>query len=267
MRNIIVYQEKPFLMGRIKKILSPNECKLYEAASYIDFESYLKKDIIQVDMIIAELNYRDNESAQLVIDYLKLHPETKLIVFTSDTSRESFLSSIPVGASDYIINNIKDDEIKARIKQHLSQELETLIPTHLILNLTRYISGELIKASKGNYELTIAFSTILNEKGYHILKEDTSGIANAFSNVYWDTDSILIYGYNHLLSFFPFCKRNTISQLDKKLQQLFAAYKAEHIHLAKCEIHNTYVTFPDEGLNVEAIIRIVTKKIEKSTEL
>ena len=68
-----------------------------------------------------------------------------------------------------------------------------------------------------------------------------------------------------MLSFFPFCNDEMIELVDEKLQYMFAQFKSQNIHLGKCELRNTYVTFPEEGLTVEDILKIVRRKIEKST--
>ncbi len=265
MQHIIVFEQKTFMMQRITNILENLPCKVYAALNYLELEHFLSLDLVQVDMIIAELDFDNNQEIEMIASYLKHYPNTKLIIFTSDSSRKAFLDSIKVGATDYIIQSISDDEIASRINQHLSKETSSLIPTHLILNLNKYISGELIKANKGNYKLTIAFSSIINESGSHVDKEETSKVANFFSSNYWDTDSIVIYGFNHMLSFFPFCNEEMIELVDDKLQYMFAQFKSQNIHLGKCELRNTYVTFPEEGLTVEDILKIVRRKIEKST--
>lgn len=265
MQHIIVFEQKNFMMQRITKILDELPCKVYAALNYLELDHFLSLNLIQVDMIIAELDFDHSQEIEMISNYLKHYPNTKLIIFTSDSSRKAFLDSIKVGASDYIINNISDDDILARVSQHLTKKASSLVPTHLILNLNKYISGELIKANKGKYELTIAFSTITYEEGGHVEKEHTSAIANFLSTHYWDTDSIVIYGYNHMLSFFPFCTRDMIEILDKKLQHTFAQFKSQNLHLAKCVLNNTYVTFPEEGLTVEDILKIVRRKIEKSS--
>ncbi len=90
-------------------------------------------------------------------------------------------------------------------------------------------------------------------------------VGSFFSNNYWDTDSLVIYGYNHILSFFPFCSKDMIDILDQKLQYIFAQFKSHNLTLAKCELQNTYVTFPEEGLTVEDILKIVRRKIERTT--
>lgn len=264
MQHIVIFEQKQFMMKRIKNLIESNSTTIYEADNYLELEDLLNYRSLEIELIIAELNFENEQEIEMISNYLSTYPECKLIIFTSDMSRKAFLDSIKVGASDYIIHTISDDEIKMRIDQHMHKKNDQMVPTHLILNLNKYISGEMIKAQKGNYQLTIAFSTILNEKGLHISKEDTSKIANYFSSQYWDTDSIVIYGYNHLLSFFPFCEKKMIEILDKKISHMFAAFKSSNLHLAKSEIFNTYVTFPDEGLTVEDILRIVRKKIERS---
>lgn len=265
MEHIIVFEQKSFMMQRITGILEDMPCKVYAALNYLELEHFLSLDLVQVDMIIAELNFDNDQEIEMITHYLIKYPNTKLVIFTSDSSRKAFLDSIKVGASDYIINTISDEDIKMRISQHINKVSSNLIPTHLILNLNKYLSGELIKANKGQYKLTIAFSTIINEKGLHVQKEDTSLVANHFSNNYWDTDSIVIYGFNHMLSFFPFCTEDMMEILEQKLQHMFAACKSQHLHLGKCELHNTYVTFPEEGLTVEDILKIVRRKIERTT--
>lgn len=266
MDHIIVFEQKTFMMQRITAILGKLSCKVYPALNYLELEHYLGLDLVEVDMIIAELDFDNKQEIEMIATYLKHYPNTKLIIFTSDLSRQAFLDSIKVGAADYIIHSIPDEEISLRLKQHISKKSSSLIPTHLILNLNKYISGEMIKANKGNYQLTIAFSSVVNENGLHILKEDTSLIANYFSANYWDTDSLVIYGFNHMLSFFPFCKKDMIELLDQKLQHTFARCKSDNIHLAKYQLQNTYVTFPEEGLTLEDILRIVRRKIEVTTE-
>jgi hypothetical protein len=49
------------------------------------------------------------------------------------------------------------------------------------------------------------------------------------------------------------------------MQYIFAQFKSHNINLAKCELQNTYVSFPEEGLTVEDILKIVRRKIERTT--
>lgn len=265
MQHIIVFEQQNFMMARMTKILSTLPCKVHTALNFLQLEYFLNHELAHVDMIIAELNFRSSQEIEMIAHYLQFYPDTTLIIFTTDHSRKAFLDSITVGASDYIIDDIPDEDIRIRIRQHLYENATSLIPTHLLLNLNKYLSGELIKANKGHYELTIAFTSITNEIGEHVSKEYTASVANYLSSHYWDTDSLVIYGYNHMLSFFPFCSKNTIQVLEKKLQSLFNSYKLNHHMVNHYKMHTTYVTFPEEGLTVEDILKIVRRKIEKST--
>jgi len=266
MENIIVFEQKNYMMERIIAILEHMPCQIQLAKNYFELEDSLNEENAEIDIIIAELNFDNEQEILMISTFLENYPNTKLIIFTTDQTRKAFLDSIKVGASDYIIHTSSDLDISERLQQYIDTQPTDLVPTHLLLNLNKYISGEMIKAKKGGYELTIVFSTVINENGLLILKEDTSFIATHFSNNYWDTDSIVIYGYNHMLSFFPFCTQNMIEVLDKKLQHIFARCKAENIHMGKFVLQNTYVTFPEEGLSVDDILRIVRKKIELSSK-
>lgn len=266
MEHIIVFEQKNYMMQRITRILKKLSCEVYPAETYLELEQSLNIEQNDVDMIIAELDFDNVQEIKMISTFLKQYPKTKLIVFTTDQSRKAFLDGIKVGASDYIIHTSTDSEITERLQQHINTKTSDLVPTHLILNLNKYISGEMIKAKKGKYQLTIVFSTVVNEKGLHIIKEDTSLIANYFSSYYWDTDAILIYGFNHLLSFFPFCTQEMLDVLERKLQHTFAKCKVENLNFAKYELQNTYVTFPEEGLSVDDILRIVRKKIELTSK-
>lgn len=266
MQRIIVFEEKAYMMKRIKDALKDSECKVYEANTYKDLNSLLDLDLLDANIIIADLDFTKELEVDLISKYLDDHPETIFIVTAPMLTKKTFIEGISIGASDYFLQTISNDELRRKINKYLKVDDQSHIAINVIINLRKYISGELQKASKGNYKLSLAFTTLSNENNRAIPKNKTTAIAKYFSNSYWDTDSLVIYGDNHLLSIFPFCNRETVELVELKLLHLFAEFKSTHIDMAKYNIHNTYATFPEEGISLEDILRIVERKIEIETK-
>ena len=266
MQRIVVFEEKAYMMQRIKNLLVDKDVKVFEANNYDQLNNLLGLDLLDADMIIAELDFTSPVETQLIANYLDNHPHTTFIVYTSELNKKTFLKGINIGASDYILHSLPDEELKKRIHKHLKKVDYSILPINVILNLKRYISGEIQKADKGNYKLTITFSSLYDANDNEISKDDTSIISKYFSNSYWDTDSLVIYGNNHFLSLFPFCNNETISLVEKKMQHLIAEVKSKHLYMAKYNMKNTYATFPEEGLSTDDILIIIERKIEKMIE-
>lgn len=262
MENILLYDVKPHMLNRLKNAtLSPN-IKIIEADSKEKFMDYLSSDIFDVSTIIGDINFEDLELTELVSNYITEHSTVSFIVFSNELTRNSFLKGVKIGISEYILKSSTIDELRVRIKNIIVKNKTTIIPTNVVLDLRKYISGELKKADKGNYTVTVAFSSLYDSNDNYIKIENTSIIAKYFSNSYWDTDSILIYGNNHLFSIFPFCDRESIDLLDEKLQHLLAEVKSKNLSFADFKIVSTYAAFPEEGLTIEDILKIIERKID-----
>lgn len=265
MRKIIIFEEVPNMTKRIKGVLKDTDDKIIEVSDNENLKNLLENDIFGIDLIIAELDFTFEPEVKLISTYLENHSGTNFIVFTPFLTKKTFLDGLAIGASDYILQTISDEDLKKRLNKYLVEDVQSPLPFNVIIDLRRLLSGEIQKANKGYYELTFFFSSIYDESDREILKEHTTIISKFFSNSYWETDSLIVYGNNNLLSVFPFCNLETIPLVEKKLQHLFAEIKNIHPEMGKYKLVNTYATFPEEGINLGDILQIIYKKIDLKT--
>ncbi len=262
--HMVLFDEKAFIRNRIKSLLSLTDIRVHEATSYSQMINLVDHDTFDVDLIMADLNFEDPMLVDKMKEFRDQHKNVPLIVFSSTASRKVFVSAMKLGANDFILKSAEDNVLMTRIKRNIG--LTTPIGGQgtsgdkISINITKYLAGEIRKAQKGNYALTVCFSSVLDSNSEDASIRVSPRFLSQLQGTYWETDALVSLGMNHFVSFFPFCGESGRNILESKLQSIFETLKSADENLMECKLVNDYVTFPEDGLTKEDIL---TKMIEE----
>lgn len=264
MNHLVLFDEKAFIRNRIKGLLSVTDIRVHEATSYAQLVSLVDHDTFTVDMVMADLNFDDPTLIEKMRKFKENHRTVPLVIFTSISSRKVFVNAMKLGANDFILKSVEDDILVSRIKKQIGLTMPATKPGQqgdkLSIDITRYLSGEIRKAQKGEYALTICFSSVLGNDESEVGIRVSPRFLSQLQGTYWETDVLVPLGENHFVSFFPFCGGNGKHVVESKLQSIFESLKSSDKNLEACRLINDYVTFPEDGLTKEEIL---TKMIEE----
>lgn len=312
MYNIIIFDSSTYILNRVKNILNEKDFTIHEAKNITQMRTMLEFRNLSVDMILADIEFKDEAERDLLKQYLDNNPEIPLTVFTAEGTKEAILNGVKMGATDFILKSISGDELERRIVRILTGESKKILPTNMVdsitynetkpteqvkvvkrsqkrihsnpikeivatspmatdlkdipskvmIDLKKFLSGEIKKAEKGAYKLTITFSTIDNTMNESVEYQKVSKVISAIFESYWDTDFLVPYGNRMFVSFFPFCDEKTLSIIEEKLQDTFNS-KSDLLSLSNYTLNNSYITYPIEGMNKDNILKIIEKKMER----
>ena len=270
MFKVLVYDEAQYIRSKVKRILKTFKIDVVEAGTPMQL-NYITSDQNQrFDMILADINFDAEYLTNWIESYMIHYPFTPLIIYTSSVTRSTLVSGLKLGAKDYILKSSDDEIFIERIMKNLqaieSKKTEEIYLNQIVFDLNSYLSGELRKAQKGNYELSIGLSVIqtLNDSSEVDLSYDEgSKIINRIRQHYWDTDVLIQYGPRGFVSFFPFCGTNDTKVVDTKLKSLFETMRSNNINLNGFELLNTFVTYPKDGIDQMSILGKMTEMLKK----
>jgi len=264
MYHLVLFDEKAFIRNRIKSILSVTDIRVHEATSYGQLVSLVDHDTFSVDMVMADINFDDPILIDKMKSFREEHRSVPLVIFTSFSSRKVFVNAMKLGANDFVLKSVEDDILVSRIKKNIGLTMPASSPGNpgdkISIDITRYLAGEIRKAQKGDYTLTICFSSVLGNDGSEAGIRVSPRFLAQLQGTYWETDALVSLGENHFVSFFPFCGQNGKIIVESKLQSIFETLKSSDANLENCNLINDYVTFPEDGMTKEDIL---TKMIEE----
>lgn len=271
--KVLIYDEAQYIRSKVKRILKSFNIDVVEAGTSTQLNYIIADSQLKFDMILADVNFDADYITNWIEKYLIMHPFTPLIIYTSTVTRATLISGLKLGAKDYILKSSDEDTFVERIMKNLQaiekQKTEEVYLNQIVFDLNSYLSGEIRKAQKGKYQLSIGLSVIQSKdlkSGEHDLDNDEGlKIINRIRQHYWDTDVLIQYGPRGFVSFFPFCGTEETSIVDEKLKNLFNTMRENNINLTGFELLNTFVTYPKDGIDQAGILTKMTDLLNKNT--
>ncbi|MBS7526478.1 response regulator [Fusibacter paucivorans] len=262
MFRVLVYDEAQYIRSKVIRILKTFKIDVIEAGSQAQLNYLSNENGSRFDLILADVNFDSDGVSKWLENYMANHPFTPLIIYTSSVTRATLVSGLKLGAKDYILKSSDDDVFVERVMKNLqageSAKTEEVYLNQIVFDLNTYLSGELRKAQKGRYELSIGLSVIQpigeNITDKDLNYEEGSRIINRIRQHYWDTDLLIQYGPRGFVSFFPFCGINETEIVDGKLKMLFATMQENNANLKGFALMNTFVTYPKDGIDQQSIL-------------
>ena len=271
MFRVLIYDEAQYIRSKVKNILKAFKIEVLEAGSSTQLNSLMADLETRFDLILADVNFDVESVTKWFEKYLMHYPFTPLIIYTSSVTRRTLVSGLKLGAKDYILKSSEDDVLVERIMKNLqsveTQRSEEVYLNQIIFDLNSYLAGELRKAEKGRYEISLGLSVIqpVNDQVAEkmLTYDEGSKIINRVRQHYWDTDVLIQYGPRGFVSFFPFCGVNDTSIVNSKLQMLFESMQSNNANLKGFALLNTFVTYPKDGIDQNSILDRMSELLKK----
>lgn len=261
--NIILYEKNRLLSGRIKNILQIVNDVFYEAFSMQELQEILFETQGGSRIVIADTDGERDGGISFIRGLKKNVGDSPVIVLSSDASRKYFFDIIKLGASDFILKPFEDKAMKSKLENYLSVRNSENTAELVTFNFARYLSGEIRKAQKGKYVLSMMFITYLTKNSVETASDTSLIDRYIFDNLqslFWDTDVFIRFGKKYFIGVFPFCTVKNTKILSDKIQSKFSEMKKSYAKLSGYELPCIFVTYPDDAQDASLLSWLLMQK-------
>lgn len=268
MSNIAIVERNLSTQLQLKDMLSKVGITTYLSSTLNELLAIIQNSS-NIDLVLLEYNESYTENIVFLDKIKTLGIDIPVIIISSSNKREVFIKSIEKGAVDFILKPLEEEYVIKKILKVLTdskkQGLEQL--EGINVNFTKYISGEFIKAKKGDYKITIMFLIIklVDDKEISSL-EYYKYNQILFDNIQkhiWETDIIVKYGAQSVIGIFPFCDDDGILRLEHKIEEIYQYLKDTYKQFEEVCIEGFYLIYPDDGDTKEKLFGQLMKRVEK----
>lgn len=269
--SIVVYDKIFPTKVRIRKIFEDHGIRVEDASNQLGLFNILSRNIDNTVVVIIAIEEEADEDNFDMLRIIKSeYPDFSIIVLTSVSKREFFTRCISEGVDDYVLKPFEDYFLYERVLKLLNPNT-VITESVLKFNFPGYLRSEIFKARKGGYQFSLMKCTLVNheEDKYSVIDNDyikyTNAIYESLKALFWETDIFIQFGLDSFLGFFPFCGDENIIVVDDKVRNKYERIQALDENLKNYEIINAFVTYPNEGNDVESLLNLLTTKINLIT--
>lgn len=261
--SVIIYEKNRLLTARLKNLLQIDNDVFYETATKQELRNVLFKTEGGSRVIVADTDGERDGGLFFLGELKEKTGDSPVIVLSSNGSRRFFIDSIKLGAADFILKPFEDKALLDKMENFLSvRKCENAVEL-VTFNFARYLSGEIRKAQKGKYDVSLMFATYLRKDG--IETEDQKSIIDRYifdnlQSIFWDTDVFVRFGKKYFIGVFPFCSVKNTKVLSDKIQGRFGEMKRSFPKLSQYELADVFSTYPDDAQDAGLLSWMLIKK-------
>lgn len=265
--NIIVYTKSAFLYSRIESAFLTDNCvHVTKSTSVNDCIFKLEEKLFNLSCIIVNDECDEKETLTELSNIRKAALCNIPLIFISSSNKISFFNEvINQGVNDIIVKPFTDDLLRERVSKQINIYKNRNVEI-VSLNLFKYLNGELKKAEKGKFPLTIMLTTIkFEEKEKYSLKQKRFILDLYFNNIkgiFWDTDLFIKFDSKYFLGVFPFCDSKNEQIILNKNTESFNDLIKTNIIPSNCKMFASFVSYPDNIDNIANAFATLTKNIK-----
>jgi DNA-binding response OmpR family regulator len=263
--TVAMLEKVSVLSIRIKNILegskicvidNDNETKLFNTLSSGQ----------NVSLVLLDIDLNDDNAMNLLIETRKRANNAPIIVLTTGgIAKHLYVEAMLQGATDFIMKPFENKLLTSKIFQYLVNENPEKTEI-VMLDLNQYLKGELRKAEKGHFPVSILFlnfeSNVMEDR-----IRDYETINYIFENtrdLFWDTDIFIRFLSKYYFGVFPFCDEKNKEVIDNKLIQRFNDLKNADKVLKNYTMVSVYVTYPYDTSDTSKIYDILKSRIREA---
>ena len=267
--TVVMLEKVAVLALRIRQILENSKIAVFDADSENKLFAALGGITREVSLVILDLDIDQEYAMDLLIETRKRMGITPIIVLTSNKKKEFFVEGLLSGATDFVIKPFDDETFIHKINKYLMREEKEYDRVELItLDLKAYIKGELRKAEKGGFPLSIMFFNFQsNSAAGEVNAEFTAAIYGSLKELFWETDIFIRFGSKFYLGIFPFCDENNTAIIRKKLNKKFEELKSHSKMLEEYKMKSVFVTYPFDTKNTGEVYDMLLGRINQLYEV
>lgn len=243
--------------SRVCVITTENEYKLYNT---------LRREGENVQLVLLDLDIEQDYALALLKETRSRLDVTPVVMITPARPRNFFVEALLQGATDFIIKPFQDETFIAKVAKYIFPDTSVKKET-VTLDLNRYLKGELRKAEKGSFTLSVMLLA-LSQKNETALEYNENTAAGNFlyenlKDLFWETDIFMRFASKYFLGVFPFCDNKNTDIINQKIQNAFQTMKQENKVLEGCELLSVYVSYPADTTDSAEIFNILLSRVRE----
>ncbi len=107
--RILIVDDSPLMRMIIKDILKNEGFEVYEAGTTQEAQNLSSR--LQPELIIKDLFMPDSDALESIRLFLKDNHKVKIIICTTESSREQILEALKAGARDFILKPLEKSQV------------------------------------------------------------------------------------------------------------------------------------------------------------
>lgn len=268
--NILVYTKSAFIYNRIENAFSSK--KNVHIICSVSISDCLRKIEERAAYLSCIILYSEEDEKEVLLEIVRISKTANRkipIIMISTGYTVSFINKvINQGVSDIIIMPFTDQFLIERVYKTINKGNAKNRNVEIIsLSLFKYLNGELKKAQKGNYPLSMMLTTLQYEDEEKYTKKQKNFFLDVFSDnlkgLYFDTDLFIRFDQKYYLGVFPFCSSQNESIILEKNTKSFNRLVFTNMLPADSKMITSFVSYPDNMDNIADGFRILMKNIRK----
>ena len=260
-RTVYMLERVKFLTQRIKKIALAGNFNILETDNEHAFLESINNGKYNFSLILMDLDLSQKHSIELLAETRSRARNIPIIVMSAEAKKTEFIEAKLRGATDFIIKPFDDRFFLEKIQKCLAQP-DAVCSEKISIDLNRYIKGELKKAEKGNFPLTMLFVYLENIGEDKLREHETNTyIFNCLKKQFWDTDLFVRFASEHCLGIFPFCGNSSTVILQTKIELHFQELKENNDILKDYNLMCAYITYPYDTPDKDQVFSLFVGRI------
>jgi len=264
---IVQYVSSHTMRHRLSNLFSTITHKLYDAANEIQFFKALSELNYSAVIILIDVDSFQDNGARILTKIRRMDRYSPIIVISSITKKSFYVESMLRGATDFVLKPFDNHLLLMKVVEHLRVKEDDSLLEIITFDLATYLKGEIRKAEKGHYALSLMFLTYFcdgSDEANKIGKHNTYNLVyKAIKALFWDTDIFIRFGTNYYIGVFPFCDEANTQIISRKITERFLKLQSENIELSKFKMITIFNTFPLEAKNPNDMLQLLIERVRQ----
>lgn len=260
---MVILEKVNVLAKRMRKILEGSHVCICDADSRTKLYNTLQKTGDNVALVILDLDVEPDIAIEMLRETRQRIQNTPILALSPARARNFFVEAMLSGATDFMLKPFTDEAFSAKVAKYLFPDNETETKT-VTTDLSRYLKGELRKAEKGRFALSILFLAL--EKQGCADEENPAESAFLFENIkelFWETDVFIRFSSKYYLGIFPFCDEKNTKIIDQKIHAEFERLKEENGELKDYSAVSVFVSYPYDTAETAEVFELLLNRVRE----
>lgn len=255
---VIYFAGAHTMRHRLMTLLNSMNVTAYEASSEYSIFKLIHEYSNGIQLIIYDADSTEDNGLGLLNRIRLKNRYIPILVLSSILKRSFYIESMIRGASDFLLKPFDDEAIVKKIETYLKVSDDEKSIEIITFDLSTYLKGEIRKAQKGNYPLSLMFATYypmpveLKKNESQFLSQMVYG---AMKSIFWETDVFLRFGKSYYIGVFPFCDESSTKAIKSKMTHRFEKLHIQTSELKEYTMFSMFVSYPNEVGEPDELIK------------
>jgi response regulator of citrate/malate metabolism len=267
-KNVAYYTMTKALDLRLQTLMTEDRFSLHRSQSEYGIMNIYKDLVGDLDMILIDVDELRDKGIDLLKRLRSMDRNLPIFILTSNSKKSFFIEAMLSGATEYILKPFKDELIINKLNSYLMISDEVSSVEIISFDISNYLKGEIRKAEKGNFSLSLMFATFHRTDEDILAEKNNQKVYNTVHNglktLFWDTDIFIRFGLNYYVGVFPFCTVENTEIIKLKVEDKFEELKRSIPQLIDYSFTTAFITFPDEIKESECLLDELINKVKSS---